>query len=346
MVSSRLQNLFYIGSYLLTILVVLLGALFYRQPLLSVLLLLLFLLPPLSLKISSSAVGQLTFSVTAPSEQPRVPQDIRIRIRVNNPTPFPLLNVRLKIRYRNFYNTPDPDGPAEDLVLAAEGSRTSEYTLPFLTSAAGMFLFDIEEVTATDYLHFHTYHIPFTWHEAIPVLPDEIEAPEVPLSKTATEAEDSVSSPDGELTGDLLQLRDYQPGDRLKDIHWKLTARTDEIMIKEYDRAKDLYYLLLPELSRRTAQETLKVFYAFACRLLKQKETYRVALYDPTLHTFRMETVDSEDSLAAALYLLYQFRVEQVSTAYDSLLEQFPECSGVIRFADGKVLPPAVTESY
>lgn len=346
MLKTRLLNTFYIISYLLTILVVLLGAVFYRQPLLSVLLLLLLLLPPLSLKLSSDAVRKLRFFVTAPTEEISVPQDIRIRIAVENPTPFPLLNLRLKIRYRNLYRTPDPVSPPEELILAAEGGRRCEYTLPFLTSAAGMFLFDIEEVTATDYLHFRSFSIPFTWHTALPVLPSDTEVPEVPLSKTATEAEDSVSSPDGEPTGDLLQLREYQPGDRLKDIHWKLTARTDEIMIKEYDRARDLYYLLLPELSARTHQDTLKVFYAFARKLLKDKETYRVALYDPGDHTFSLEKIDSEDALQTALYKLYQYRVEQSSTAYDSLLEQFPEMSGVIRIADGKILAPALVESW
>ena len=55
----------------------------------------------------------------------------------------------------------------------------------------------------------------------------------------------SQPSSDGELTNDLLQLREYQPGDRIKDIHWKMTAKTDELMVKEYDRARDLYYLIL-----------------------------------------------------------------------------------------------------
>lgn len=30
------------------------------------------------------------------------------------------------------------------------------------------------------------------------------------------------------------QFRSYQPGDRLRDIHWKLTAKTDEIMVNEH----------------------------------------------------------------------------------------------------------------
>ena len=33
---------------------------------------------------------------------------------------FPLLNLRLKIRYRNLYRTPDPVSPPEELILAAE----------------------------------------------------------------------------------------------------------------------------------------------------------------------------------------------------------------------------------
>ena len=35
---------------------------------------------------------------------------------------------------------------------------------------------------------------------------------------------DDVISENGELTRDIKQLREYSPGDRLKDIHWKASA--------------------------------------------------------------------------------------------------------------------------
>ncbi len=34
--------------------------------------------------------------------------------------------------------------------------------------------------------------------------------------------------------GDLLSLREYSPGDNYKKIHWKATAKTDKIIVKEF----------------------------------------------------------------------------------------------------------------
>ena len=32
---------------------------------------------------------------------------------------------------------------------------------------------------------------------------------------------------------ELFDVREFQNGDRLQSVHWKLSARTDELMVKE-----------------------------------------------------------------------------------------------------------------
>ncbi len=65
----------------------------------------------------------------------------------------------------------------------------------------------------------------------------------LPLDDVMSSAvgEQSFSSPN-EITAEkeeFSHIRDYRPGDNIRLIHWKLTAKQDELMIKQYDSAND-----------------------------------------------------------------------------------------------------------
>lgn len=50
----------------------------------------------------------------------------------------------------------------------------------------------------------------------------------------------------GETVAEQFQIRNYQPGDRIRSIHWKLSAKQDELMVKEYQpvrRCPVLFFL-------------------------------------------------------------------------------------------------------
>ncbi len=44
---------------------------------------------------------------------------------------------------------------------------------------------------------------------------------------------------------EFSHIRDYRPGDNIRLIHWKLTAKQDELMIKQYDSANDRRVLVV-----------------------------------------------------------------------------------------------------
>lgn len=47
-------------------------------------------------------------------------------------------------------------------------------------------------------------------------------------------------------------LREYQPGDDVKHIHWKATARTGKVFVKSYDEERLLNVILAVDISRST----------------------------------------------------------------------------------------------
>ncbi|MBR5420245.1 MAG: DUF58 domain-containing protein [Lachnospiraceae bacterium] len=339
----RRRNLPYILSLILAVFFTFLLCLFFRQSLLIVFLLLLLLLPIVSVAATRHAAGRLKVSLRLPAEELSVPADVRITLRLENPTLFPLLNCEFKLLAQNrFY----PPMPPQEIVVAAEARSVSETAFPIHFTAAGMFCLDLEELYVTDYLHLWSFKLTPGIRRELPLLPSKRELAPVRLTKASVESEDSVVSPDGERSSEISELREYRPGDRLRDVHWKMTARTDQMMIKEYEHSRDLYFLLLPELEKRSLQESLISLYSLGHKLIRDKESYRVALYHCADHSFEFLPVSSGEELRDVMYRLYLEPVENSSSAYVQLMRQKPELNGVIRIHGGNILPPETPEVY
>ena len=330
----RKKNIPYIISYGLALLIALLATVFYRQSLLAVLFLLMLLLPVLSVALTIHAAKKIELQALSPSNAVTVPSDINILLKVNNPGLLPMLNLELMFSCENLFY---PDGRDNTIVLPAEARRKLEFTIPVYTALSGLFTMDIKEVFITDYLHLYTVKTGFRAHLEIPVLPADTELPRIRLTKTASENEDSEPSPEGEPGSDIRELREYRPGDRLKDIHWKMSARSDDILVKEYERSRELYYLLLPELEDGSAEANLSLFYALGKKLIKDRESFRAAIYNPDDKSFELLKVSEPEDLDRALFSMYRMRLEKHSTALLSMGSQFPDRSGIILISKGAV---------
>lgn len=55
----------------------------------------------------------------------------------------------------------------------------------------------------------------------------------------------------GQDVQEILQYREYQAGDSVKNIHWKLSARNEEIWVKEYSKSEELRVGLFLDLVER-----------------------------------------------------------------------------------------------
>ena len=62
-------------------------------------------------------------------------------------------------------------------------------------------------------------------------------------------SETEESTKKGNDFSEVTDIREYQPGDRLKDIHWKLSAKKDILMVKERESVSQSRILLVPNLA-------------------------------------------------------------------------------------------------
>lgn len=109
---------------------------------------------------------------------------------------------------------------------------------------------------------------------------------------------------------ELFAVREYQAGDKLADIHWKLTAKEDKLMVKEHALPKPCAVLFLLEFpaktgtSRRQMSEFLEAVCGISFSLLRAGCQHYVAWYDANTEEMIRVCVTDEESLFQCILML------------------------------------------
>ena len=146
------------------------------------------------------------------------------------------------------------------------------------------------------------------------VLPKPIE---IPLDSSAPPVEDPESDRFADKPGDdpseLFGIREYQPGDPVTRIHWKLSSRSEKLWLKEFGAPIDKHTLLLAEYCPPTdhsgslldAGALLTVLYSIAFRLTALHHPCTMAWYNAEKDEVMRYSVQDEASLAEAFHALF-----------------------------------------
>jgi len=128
-------------------------------------------------------------------------------------------------------------------------------------------------------------------------------------------------------------LREYQPGDEVKNIHWKATARTNKVYVKSYEEDRQLSILLVVDISSSTlfgAPKTkhLRAFeFAALVAMLAQKnqDALGLCLFSKEVAEF-LPPCKSRTQLQKIILSLLQHRVlhpaSNLSLALDYILKR------------------------
>lgn len=331
---EHLKNIYYIITYIMMVAVVLLISVFYRQPLASVLLVFLVILPFISIAAGIYGSKRISITVSAPTEHVAEGDSFRLRIRIKNSSAIPLLRCTLRYKYYNRYRQDDKQYL---LTLAGESFADNDLFASFTTSIPGMFVFESSELLISDPLHFHTFRKKCVISVTVPIMPVTVPVRDADYEQYEGEPFDDIISETGELTRDIRQLREYIPGDRLKDVHWKASASAGELMVKEYERSTSLMYLILPEITAKDEPEVLRMYYSLGKKMLADNKGFRTALYHTADRTFSFLSVSDAEELDRSMYEIMR-EDSSDRDVYGEFMIQNPGSFGIIRVCKSGII--------
>ncbi len=173
------------------------------------------------------AAGTLTVSSGLTDHTIRRGEDVQLQIGVSFRGWIPVAPLQVEV-------TAGPDQPEQTLRLPAEPGRTQTLSLSFHARHVGVTSPDVQAVTVTDLFGLCSVRVqPQKAGGELLVLPLPFEVGEMTYAAGESGSE-SMARASEDLTSPA-EIRTYQQGDEMKKIHWKLSARKQELMVRRFE---------------------------------------------------------------------------------------------------------------
>ena len=154
---------------------------------------------------------------------------VSCRVRIRNGAFLPVMRYGCQVSVRN-------DLTEEDQTVTLTGSigakGESSQTILLQNSFCGRVYMQISRFTLLDYLGLLPMKALVKADARLTILPD-LYPMEADMTARPAYADDGTSNRRGEDRSEVYQLREYRPGDDIRQIHWKLSSKLDELILKE-----------------------------------------------------------------------------------------------------------------
>lgn len=177
------------------------------------------------------AKSRISFDITMPIEPMKKSEEVRVHFKLKNPTLLPIVNATVRLTVANpFYGY---EGE-HVLNMPSRARKETDVAYPLIMDYCGRLVVSIERISLMDLMGICEVRIPVGIEKECLIFPSgpilDREAGVV-YQKGVTEASESKEK--GYDFSDVSGIREYIPGDKLQNIHWKLSTKKDELMVKE-----------------------------------------------------------------------------------------------------------------
>ncbi len=188
--------------------------------------------------------------------------------------------------------------------LLLGGTQGAE--LPVDTTHAGMQRFCLTQARGYDALGLFSFRLPLPQARCLFVHPQP-QPPQVLPNLSRFQYRAYRPKPGGGFS-EVHELREYRPGDAPRDIHWKLSAKTDTLYVREAQQPQPGQIVLSFDFSGTRAQldSTLRQLLWLSAWLTGQQVRHQIDWVDPDTFTLRSHQIETQEDRQALLQALLQ----------------------------------------
>lgn len=242
--------------------------------------------PLYSVLLTNYVKRSLTVQMELPREPMKKDEEFFLYVTVHNRSVFSLVNATMHLEVSNpFYG----DIGSSYLNIPIRARKDTKVECPIIMERVGQCLVRVNEIRLADLLGIYETGISLEQQVDCLVFPcgtlQNQEAGQLYLSGV-TEAMESKEK--GYDFSDVAGIREYIPGDKLQNIHWKLSVKKDELMVKERVSVSAMQLNVLLELAN-DAEMKLESVLALADGITRSFVTQNLPF---TLHYYSVNMGD------------------------------------------------------
>ena len=229
------------------------------------------------------------------ADQPESP----IEIAVYNRGVFPVSMAELTIRT---YNRRTEKERREVLYMNLPAGKKTRCALPDAATHAGIYDIQAGEFAIYDVLHLWKRRLPAGGSAETAVYPRVFDI-SMDIGSSASsmpESERYSETRGGNDPGEVRSIREYIPGDPVRNIHWKLSEKADKLLVKELGLpVTDQFLVILDttsgaEFAESALDSVASVFISVMKAFLLEGLEFTAAWTDPEMNRMEMCQVCSE----------------------------------------------------
>lgn len=237
---------------------------------------LVLLLPILSLLFLLLGMIQFHIQLQCASRY-TIHSDAYITIQNKTSGWLPLASVTVALTYHNHFTN-----ETENVIASFASEHTlTEVKLDLPTDDLGCIDIEIKSITFHDYLGLFRFKKRVQVSDTTYIYPKTMAwSEEVSILEPAIEDGDEVIQR-GYEQGDSFDVHEYREGDSLHRVHWKLSAKLDQIMVKEFTstirKTRAVYFEYYG--SKQDCEMILTNVYNFSQYLLQEQVPFKIVQF-------------------------------------------------------------------
>lgn len=246
--------------------------------------------------------------------------DIPVLFEIENSSALPMPGITLEYTVENgFY----PNDEVHYVSLPLPRGKSS-YGWKISSVYAGKVNLSGRKVSMRDYLGIFNFKRDWDETESVTVFPKESEIIMNIIEGLLTPGEDTQADT-ADTVEDVTQIkefREYRPGDRMQKVNWKITAKRDELFVREFEKEFNRTVTLLVELRKDSDEpgfldDLITAFYSSAVLLIDKEINFRVQWYDKDSDRFVSEIVDEPEVLSDVMSQMFASKSYDGYPAYE-----------------------------
>ena len=262
-------------------------------------------------------------------------QAVSMKIRLKNHSFIALPNLRATITYYGAFSS-EPEKTEISFPLHALTTQTSNFDIK--SDHIGVVKVKINNIYMYDYFRLFRFKYKIKQEYEITFLPEilPVSLDIRPNTLLGVDSDVFSKSKKGDDPSEVFAIRDYVGGDKLNRIHWKLSSKADNLMVKDYSLPINNSISIIPELASEKSENLLsdidaviETAFNLSHFLCEAEIIHHICWYDPKGARFFDEEIKDTDDMFAALGLILACGIDNEGVSLEFWKKDRPICSHV-----------------